>query len=180
MGAEGISPWELLLQEREFARSLETTIPKREIVTPFWHGLAVVLGYDDILTPLSEITEILVVPKIAKLKIRKPGVQGVSLYQGEIMMMIDLSVILEKESTPITQNSRVLVIKEEGQYIGCVVDKILGLKQVAASELRWEAPPSDHEKVTEHTLGTFTKHKVIMPVISVKSLVRSMITKDDS
>lgn len=77
---------------------------------------------------LSDISEVLEVPKCTKLPRVKPWVLGVANVRGRLLPIIDFAKFLGRQHSGASSAHRVLVFDIAGTYLGIVVDQVLGIK----------------------------------------------------
>ena len=77
---------------------------------------------------LSDISEVLEVPKCTKLPRVKPWVLGVANVRGRLLPVIDFAKFLGRQHSGVSSAHRVLVFDIAGTYLGIIADQVLGIK----------------------------------------------------
>jgi len=89
--------------------------------------------------PLGSIREVIRVPRITPIPRGPANVLGVSLAGGAVITMFDLAVSLGFSPSAQSEHSRVLLVRQPGEVVGLVVDRVLGVHE----------PATAHETVDE-------------------------------
>jgi purine-binding chemotaxis protein CheW len=82
--------------------------------------------------PLGSVREVIRVPPITPIPCGPDNVVGVSLAGGAVITMFDLTASLGLPSSPRSEHSRVLLVRQPGEVVGLVVDRVLGVRDLAA------------------------------------------------
>ncbi len=82
---------------------------------------------------LSEISEVLEVPKCAKLPGVQPWVVGVANVRGRLLPVIDFAGFLGYRLQGPARAQRVLVFEIAGTYIGLIIDQVCGIRSLPIS-----------------------------------------------
>ena len=72
----------------------------------------------------------------------KSWIKGLANVRGQLLPIIDLRHFLGSGITPITRNTRVLVVNHREIPAGLVVDEVLGFRRFAEGEFSGDAPPT--------------------------------------
>ncbi|MCY6484728.1 chemotaxis protein [Clostridium aestuarii] len=80
--------------------------------------------------------EIVKVDNITKLPNSKPAVSGVSLLRGEVITVIDLKYILEKEIQDDAKKSMTIICEFNKTTVAFLVDKVVGIHRIGWSEIK--------------------------------------------
>ncbi|MBV6389730.1 MAG: hypothetical protein JNIBNLAF_01377 [Nitrosomonas europaea] len=103
--------------------------------------LGITIGDDRWLIPMSNISEILPVPKITPVFLTQPWFLGVINVRGNVYGLCDLSHYLDNTSTCISAKTRVfLTIPRLGVSYAMLAGSVLGIRNLMEF-----VPQSDHE-----------------------------------
>src|SRR5512139_721195 len=104
------APFDLLLEIAARVRRGSDFAEARLHVQAQWTGIGFsVLGLR-LLAPMGSVTEILMVPPLARLPRVKPWVRGVANVRGRLLPVIGLATLLGGRATPHWRQHRVLVL----------------------------------------------------------------------
>ena len=104
---------------------------------------------------LSDISEVLEVPKCTKLPRVKPWVLGVANVRGRLLPIIDFAKFLGRQHSGATNAHRVLVFDIAGTYLGIIVDQVLGIKALSVDSYQ---PASETGALGSFIDGRFVVH----------------------
>jgi len=68
-------------------------------------------------------------------------VVGIMNLRGRVVTVIDLGMKLDLGATPVTQDSRILIIAWQGEALGLLIDNVLGVVPVDRAEMK---PPPEN------------------------------------
>ncbi|MDA3934822.1 MAG: chemotaxis protein CheW [Gammaproteobacteria bacterium] len=94
-----------------------------------WNGLAFKLHDYTLSVDVVLIDEIIPPPKLTPIPGSADWLLGLTNVRGNLITIIDLRMFLQHERTPITSKSQVLVTTTEKQYLGLLVDEIVGQRR---------------------------------------------------
>ena len=174
------SPFELLLDLDERARTHAAGLPAQEEVRDYWSGVGFTLYGRRYVSPLDDVHEILHIPEtITEIPGAYPWVKGVANVRGRLLPLIDLAAFfgVEKsfgfENTPVqASEQRALVIEQGDLYCGLVVDAVSGLQHFEAETYNSSIPASVPESVRFCMAGSYHR-EVEFLVLSFCALAKS-------
>lgn len=135
MAAAYEEPFTWLQELERLARERAKGLPRQEKVQQIWRGIAFSLGKIKLVSPLTEIREILYCPKVlAKVPGAKPWVKGIANIRGQLRPVLDLQACLGGKLTPLDPRTRLLIIDQAGVASGILVDEVLGIKHFQENE----------------------------------------------
>jgi twitching motility protein PilI len=141
MTGSGAGPFQLLLEIAARARSGADAVETRLRIQPHWTGVGFSLMGRQLVAPMGEVTEILMLPPLTRLPRVQPWVNGVANVRGRLMPVIGLSQWFGARPSANWRSHRALVVESGEVYCGLVVDEVHGLKHFAADARR--AAPAD-------------------------------------
>jgi len=118
-------------RSRDNLRNLPDMIDQPDI----WQGLAFYISGVTVVSPMSEISEMLVYPETLS---RVPGVKswvvGLANVRGTLLPIIDLQIFLGGKPVPVNKKTRVLVVKLNGLTTGVLVSGVIGMRHFHLSQ----------------------------------------------
>src|SRR5437762_786019 len=120
-------PFELLAQLERRGRAVSAQVSQEEAAGREWVGVALRMAGDLYLVAREETREVLGVPASTT---RVPGarswIKGLANVRGQLLPIIDLRHFLGSGVTPVTRNTRVVVVNHREIPAGLLVDEVLG------------------------------------------------------
>jgi purine-binding chemotaxis protein CheW len=110
----------------------DARLSERQLVT--FH-----LGDDEFGADIMNVKEIVRVPEITKVPNAPHYIEGACNLRGNVLPVIDGRARFNMEKKEKNENSRVLVIDDNGRATGVIVDRVSEVIRVSASDI--EAPP---------------------------------------
>lgn len=102
---------------------------------PLWMGIRFLLQGRRLICPVSEVVEVLTLPKITQVPGVLPWMKGVANVRGRLLPVVDLNLYLLNESDERYAHERRLLVIEKGTlYCGLIVDQVLGRQHQPANE----------------------------------------------
>lgn len=94
--------------------------------------LGVAVGEDRYLVPMTEVSEVITIPKLAHVPLTQPWFLGLANVRGNLYGITDLGVYLGKDSSPFNQKSRILLASPTDKlYGGFIVNSMLGIRSLS-------------------------------------------------
>ena len=94
--------------------------------------LGVAVGEDRYLIPMTEVSEVIPIPKLAHVPLTQPWFLGLANVRGNLYGITDLGVYLGGNPVSFNQKSRILmVIMENKLYGGFIVNSMLGIRDLS-------------------------------------------------
>src|ERR1700757_3994834 len=166
-------PFELLAELERRGRAVSAQASEQAAGGREWVGVALRMAGDLYLVAREETREVLGVPASTT---RVPGarawIRGLANVRGQLLPIIDLRQFLGSGVTPVTRNTRVLVVNHREIPAGLMVDEVLGFRRFAEAEFNAEAPPTVI-RCDSYLAGAFRRGGEVWPCWSLKSLVES-------
>lgn len=149
------------------------SLPQQDIHgKAFWSGIGFGLGGVNYLAPLDEITEIIPVPQTTKVAGTKSWLKGVANLRGVLLAVVDLQEFLGRPSSRNILKQRVLVIDQEGSYLGLIVDEVKGLHHFEESDLVESGLTAD-AVIAPFIIGGFQREGELWRVLGMSELADS-------
>lgn len=145
-------------------------LPKEREKPEVWVGVLFMIGNVSLLTPLSEITEVLnLPPDITRVPSTRLWVRGVANNRGTLLPIFDLQAYLYGSLLTRTPKNRVLVVREGEFAFGLLVADVIGIRHFAAAARRANLPKV-RPSLNPYLNGSFTIDNGLYPVFSLGRL----------
>lgn len=137
-----------------------------------WPGIVMKVGEHDLVVPQVEVQELIDLPAYTRVPGAAPWLLGVANVRGELLPIIGLKGLISDSAASIDQTSRLVVLNDEGNPAGFVVDRVEGLRRFQAGEQNHEMVSNAPERLTPYLLGGFSNAERRWLVLSLRRLVR--------
>ena len=138
-----------------------------------WVGVAWRMAGESYLVAREETREVLPYPaQLTRVPGAKPWVKGLANVRGSLLPVIDLRLFLGSGATPLTRNTRILVVNHRDVPAGLMVDEVLGFRRFADGEFSGNAPPTI-VRCERFLAGAFRRGAEAWPVLSLRVLVEN-------
>src|SRR5579863_1970592 len=166
-------PFELLAELERRGRAVTASATADAEKVGEWVGVALRMAGELYLVAREETREVLGVPAATT---RVPGakswIRGLANVRGQLLPVIDLRHFLGSGITPITRNTRVLVVNHREIPAGLLVDEVLGFRRFSEAEFSGDAPPTV-VRCERYLAGAFRRAQEQWPVLSLRSVLES-------
>src|SRR5579864_2530137 len=164
-------PFELLAELERRGRAVSAQANEQVSAGREWVGVALRMAGDLYLVAREETREVLGVPgSTTRVPGAKPWIRGLANVRGQLLPIVDLRQFLGSGVTPVTRNTRVLVVNHREIPAGLLVDEVLGFRRFAESEFSGDAPPTV-ARCERYLAGAFRRAQEQWPVLDRKSVV---------
>jgi twitching motility protein PilI len=166
-------PFELLAELERRGRSVSAQVSPDANTGREWVGVALRMAGDMYLVAREETREVLGVPTgSTRVPGAKPWIKGLANVRGQLLPVIDLRQFLGSGITPITRNTRIVVVNHREIPAGLLVDEVLGFRRFAESEFTGDAPPTV-ARCERYLAGAFRRGQEQWPVLSLRQVLES-------
>ncbi|HVO46157.1 MAG TPA: chemotaxis protein CheW [Steroidobacteraceae bacterium] len=166
-------PFELLAELERRGRAVSAQVSQEGSAGREWVGVALRMAGDLYLVAREETREVLGVPAVMT---RVPGakswIKGLANVRGQLLPIVDLRQFLGSGVTPVTRNTRVLVVNHRDIPAGLLVDEVLGFRRFAEGEFSGDAPPTV-ARCERYLAGAFRRASEQWPVLNLRSVLES-------
>ncbi|MBN9287648.1 MAG: hypothetical protein BGO43_13780 [Gammaproteobacteria bacterium 39-13] len=135
-----------------------------------WVGVSFLTGDKVLLISLEEVVEIMRVPQLAPVPGVKPWLRGMATSRGELFAVTDFSGFLTQKISLLTHESRILVIHNADEYVGILVDRVLGLQRIANKNIK-KAKTEIGSSLAPFITNAFIHDEGEIPIIDSKPLI---------
>jgi twitching motility protein PilI len=166
-------PFDLLAELERRGRAVSAQLSQDANTGREWVGVALRMAGDMYLVAREETREVLGVPTgTTRVPGAKPWIKGLANVRGQLLPVIDLRQFLGSGITPITRNTRVVVVNHREIPAGLLVDEVLGFRRFAESEFTGDAPPTV-ARCERYLAGAFRRGQEQWPVLSLRQVLES-------
>jgi twitching motility protein PilI len=166
-------PFELLAELERRGRAVSAQVSQEGAAGREWVGVALRMAGDLYLVAREETREVLgLPPSLTRVPGAKQWIKGLANVRGQLLPVIDLRHFLGSGTTPITRNTRVVVVNHREIPAGLLVDEVLGFRRFAEGEFSGDAPPTV-ARCERYLAGAFRRGNEQWPVLSLRSVLES-------
>jgi twitching motility protein PilI len=166
-------PFELLAELERRGRAVSAQLNQDAGSGREWVGVALRMAGDLYLVAREETREVLGIPaSTTRVPGAKPWIKGLANVRGQLLPVIDLRQFLGSGVTPVTRNTRIVVVNHREIPAGLLVDEVLGFRRFAETEFKGEAPPTV-ARCERYLAGAFHRAHEQWPVLSLRAVLES-------
>jgi len=166
-------PFELLAELERRGRAVSAQVSTEGTSGREWVGVALRMAGDLYLVAREETREVLgLPPTLTRVPGAKPWIKGLANVRGQLLPVVDLRQFLGSGMTPVTRNTRVVVVNHREIPAGLLVDEVLGFRRFAEGEFTGDAPPTV-ARCERYLAGAFRRGSDQWPVLSLRSVLES-------
>jgi twitching motility protein PilI len=166
-------PFELLAELERRGRLVSAQPGQEGDAGNEWVGVALRMAGDLYLVAREETREVLGVPaSTTRVPGAKAWIKGLANVRGQLLPIIDLRLFLGSGATPVTRNTRIVVVNHRDIPAGLLVDEVLGFRRFADNEFSGEAPPTV-ARCERYLAGAFRRGQEQWPVLSLRQVLES-------
>jgi twitching motility protein PilI len=166
-------PFELLAELERRGRAVSAQVSQEGTAGREWVGVALRMAGDLYLVAREETREVLgLPPALTRVPGAKQWIKGLANVRGQLLPVIDLRHFLGSGTTPVTRNTRVVVVNHREIPAGLLVDEVLGFRRFAEGEFSGDAPPTV-ARCERYLAGAFRRAHEQWPVLSLRSVLES-------
>lgn len=116
-----------------------------------------------------KVKEILEVESFSKVPKSDPAVLGMALIRGEVIPLIDMSVVLEDEFKDRSQKFKILLCEFNHLKVGFVVDQVLGIHRIGWNAIK--KPTYVNDVNSSLVIGNITFNERILMLLDFEKIV---------
>lgn len=166
-------PYDLLVALERRGRSASAQPGETATADREWVGVAWRMAGEAYLVAREETREVLPYPsQLTRVPGAKAWIKGLANVRGALLPVIDLRQYLGSGPTPLTRNTRVLVVNHRDVPAGLMVDEVLGFRRFTDGEFSGDAPPTI-VRCERYIAGAFRRGAEAWPVLSLRLLVEN-------
>jgi twitching motility protein PilI len=166
-------PFELLAELERRGRAVSAQLGQETTVGREWVGVALRMAGELFLVAREETREVLSMPSsLTRVPGAKGWIKGLANVRGQLLPIIDLRQFLGSGVTPLTRNTRIIVVNHREIPAGLIVDEVLGFRRFAETEFSGDAPPTV-VRCDRYLAGAFRRGPEQWPVLSLRATLES-------
>ena len=166
-------PFELLAELERRGRAVSAQHSQEPTDGREWVGVALRMAGDLFLVAREETREVLGIPaSTTRVPGAKSWIRGLANVRGQLLPIVDLRQFLGSGTTPMTRNTRIIVVNHREIPAGLVVDEVLGFRRFAEGEFSGDAPPTV-ARCERFLAGAFKRGAEQWPVLSLRQILES-------
>lgn len=171
-GRTDVNPFQLLKDFERRSLAHAVGLPEQVEVQDVWSGIGFRLDNDRLVVAMGSIREIIEFPPLTRIPGSSSWLLGVANVRGTLAAIVDLRGFLEGTESSITPRSRVLLVAQEGSFLGLLVDEVIGMRRFRDEERATEAALADKD------VGAFVAREYVQEgqrwgVFDLEGLIRS-------
>lgn len=167
-----VDPLDLLQKMQLESMSSMPALPEEEKFAQLWSGVGFRLGDMNLLAPLEDVSEILVVPDYAPVPGARSWLKGVANVRGNLITIVDLPEFFGNKPVLIDERSRLLIMNVEDINTALLVDEVFGLRHFDEDEEKQDMAGMD-DQAGIFLSGAFLKDNVLWGVFDMNALANS-------
>lgn len=122
-----------------------------------WSGIAFEMMGQYFVAPLGEVSEVIYPPKYTPVPNTHPWMRGVANIRGRLLSVSDLAYYVSGQRSLSSPSQKVLCISHNDQYIGLIVDQVLGIQHFNKKSFFSENKNLE-KKLKTYCQGYFQQH----------------------
>ncbi|MEO6079693.1 MAG: chemotaxis protein CheW [Steroidobacteraceae bacterium] len=166
-------PYDLLVALDRRGRAVSAEPSEAANADREWVGVAWRMAGEAYLVAREEMREVLTYPsQLTRVPGARNWVKGLANVRGALLPVIDLRQYLGSGATPLTRNTRLLVVNHRDVPAGLMIDEVLGFRRFTDGEFSGNAPPTI-VRCEKYVAGAFRRGGEAWPVLSLRLLVEN-------
>lgn len=164
-------PFELLSELERRGRAVTASSSTDSAQAGEWVGVALRMAGELYLVARDEAREVLGVPApLTRVPGARPWILGLANVRGQLLPIIDLRGFLGAGVSPVSRNSRVIVVNHRDIPAGLLVDEVLGFRRFSDAEFTADRP-STIVQCDRYVAGSFRRGSEQWPVLGLRALL---------
>ena len=117
------------------ARQQEAKVPSAVVKEEDWQGLAFILDGVRVISAMEEVRELLQYPdSVTRIPGTKSWMLGIANVRGELLPIVDLQHYVGGAPVIVSDQTRVLVIRNRGTSTGLLVSSVIGMRHLPVNK----------------------------------------------
>lgn len=165
-----IDPIALLRDMERRARGDSAAVDGAETAGDVWRGIGFSIGDRRLVASMADISEVMHVPKLARVPGAKDWLMGVANLRGALLPVVNLHGFLRGRQGILDRDSRILVVDKDETLSGLAVEEVFGVKHFLDSQKLPEAAASE-SWLSPYVIGGFHAASVTWEIFDVHALI---------
>lgn len=136
-----------------------------------WSGIAFEMLGQYFVAPPGEVSEVIYPPKYTAIPNTQPWVKGVANIRGRLLSVADLGYFISGQRSTFLATQKVLCISYQDQYVGLVVDQVLGIQHFNKKGFFSKKTDLD-DMLKPYCQGYFQQHQASWNVFLLSRLLK--------
>lgn len=152
--ASSRSPFEILAEFEQRSLAHGVGAQHQADAPGVWRGIGFRVGQRRLLGAIGDVNEILAVPSLTPVPGTRDWLLGVANVRGNLVPVVDMTAFIDGVAAELTDNSRLLLVRQPAGSVGLLVDEVFGQRTVASEQVTAADEDSDpavarfvHERV---------------------------------
>ena len=170
--ASETTPFEYLISVDRQCTAHQGGLVQQESDVNISHGLAFYLGSHRYIVPINEISEVITITEITSIPHVPNWLMGIANVRGNLITLLDLhQFIFEKNSDVDIRTRRALLVKQEAQFFGLLIDSIVGMKSFQKDQGSKQVPEGFDTNYIDHIEAFYSSGEEWYAALSIESLL---------
>lgn len=144
-----------------------------------WSGLTFTVGGQCFVAPQADVAELLDLPQTTRVPCSQRWMLGVTSLRGTLLPIADLAMLLGRQQTVLSRDSRVLVLNDARIPLGFLVDRVAGLHRFTPADQRHELLDAHAATPVDNcVLGGLVGNGQFWKVLALRKLARDPLLQD--
>lgn len=135
-----------------------------------WRGIGFSVGDRRLVASMADISEVMHVPKLARVPGAKDWLMGVANLRGALLPVVNLHGFLRGQPAALSRDSRILVIEKDEILSGLAVEEVFGVKHFLNEQRLPDAAASENW-LSPYVVGSFHVSNETWEVFDVLALI---------
>ncbi len=165
-------PFEILQTLGKRSKETAKGLPQQAVTRSLWSGIGFQIGDISMVSPLTQVNEILHYPDLTLVPGTLPWVKGLANIRGSLIPIMDLPYFMDQTPIHIHKSSRILVIQQNDLSVGLLVNNVLGLKHFDQDSSVTRIKKMD-PAITTYIRGAFNQDDQLWHIFDMSSLTEN-------
>lgn len=130
------SPYELLADFEQRSLAHVAGGQQQQDAPGAWRGIGFRVRGRHLLGAIGDVNEILALPGVTPVPGAQAWLLGVANVRGNLVPVVDMTGFIDGHPAYITDNSRLLLVRQPAGSVGLLVDEVFGQRTVASDQVR--------------------------------------------
>ena len=128
---------------------------------------------DKYIVPIADIDEVIAISNYTSIPRSQGWLKGISNIRGNLVTLLDLhNIIFDTPSTADSQSKRALLVKQDSNYYGLVIDSIIGMKSYQSDKASDQVPDGFDPNYIGHISAFYQSGEEWFAALSIHNLLQ--------
>ncbi|MFZ2236743.1 MAG: chemotaxis protein CheW [Dokdonella sp.] len=167
------SPFEILADFEQRSLAHVVGAQQQADAPGVWRGIGFRVGQRHLLGAIGDVNEILAVPSLTPVPGTRDWLLGVANVRGNLVPVVDMAGFIDGVASLLSDNSRLLLVRQPAGSVGLLVDEVFGQRTVASEQLN-EVDAESDPAVARYVRERVQSGSFDWGLFNVGALVRSV------